>query len=54
MCDCSQGYSEHMQGHDQVDLHPFDPEPEKNLHRLHREQRALQNRSLAIMEYNEE
>ena len=54
MCDCSQGYSEHMQRQDQVDLHPFDAEPEKTLHGLRREQRAVQNRSLAIMENNEE
>ena len=54
MCDCSQGYNERMQRHDQVDLHPFDPEPERTLHRLRREQRSVQNRSLAIMENNEE
>ena len=54
MCDCSQGYSEHMQRQDQVDLHPFDPEPERTLHRLRREQRAVHNRSLVIMENNEE
>ena len=54
MCDCSQGYSEHMQRQDRVDLHPFDPEPKRTLHRLCREQRAVQNRSLAIMENNEE
>ena len=54
MCDCSQGYSERMQRQDQVDLHPFDPEPERTLHRLHREQRAVHNRSLEIMENNEE
>ena len=54
MCDCSQGYSERMQRQDQVDLHPFDPKPERTLHRLCREQRAVQNRSLAIMENNGE
>ena len=54
MCDCSQGYSERMRRQDQVDLHPFDPEPERTLHRLRREQRAVHNRSLAIMENNEE
>ena len=54
MCDCSQGYSERMLRRDQVDLQLFDPEPERTLHRLHREQRALQKRNLAIMENNEE
>ena len=54
MCDCRQDYSERMRRRDQVDLHPFDPEPERTLHRLRREQRAVQNRSLAIMENNEE
>ena len=54
MCDCSQGYSERMRRHDQVDLHPFDSEPERTLHILRREQRAVHNRSLAIMENNEE
>ena len=54
MCDCSQGYSERMRRRDQVDRHPFDPEPEKTLHRIHREQRTEQTRNLAIMENNEE
>ena len=43
-----------MRRRDQVDLQPFDPESERTLDRLHREQRALQNRNLAIMENNEE
>ena len=43
-----------MQRQNQVDLHPFDPEQERTLHRLRREQRTVQNRSLAIMENNEE
>ena len=43
-----------MRRRDQVDLQPFDPNPERTLHRLRREQRALQNRNLAIMENNEE
>ena len=54
VCDCSQGYSERMQRQDQVDLHLFDPELERTLHILSREQRVVQNRSLAIMENNEE
>ena len=41
VCDFSQGYSEHMRRWDQVDLHPFDPEPERTLHRLRREQRVV-------------
>ena len=54
VCDCSQGYSERMRQRDQVDLHPFDPKPERNLHRLRREQRTVQTRNLVIMENNEE
>ena len=54
MCDCSQGFSECMQQRDQVDLHPFDPEPERTLHRIRREQRTKQTINLAIMENNEE
>ena len=34
VCDCSQGYSECMQRRGQVELHPFDPEPKRTLHRL--------------------
>ena len=54
VCDCSQGYSERMQRRNQVDLHPFDPETERTLHILRREQRTVQTRTLAIMESNEE
>ena len=54
MRDCSQGYSERMRRRDQVDLHSFDPEPERTLHRLRREQRVVQNRNLAIIENNDE
>ena len=54
VCDCSQGYSECMRKRGQVDLHPFDPEPERTLHRLRRELRTAQNRNLAIMQNNEE
>ena len=54
VCDCSQGYSERMRRQDQVDLHPFNPEPERTLHKLRLEQRAIHNRILAIMENNEE
>ena len=54
VCDCNQGYSERMRQRDQVDLHRFDPEPERTLHKLRREQRTVQTRTLAIMENNEE
>ena len=54
MCDCSQGYSERMRRRDLVDLHPFDPEPERTLHRIRREQRTEHTRNLAIMDNNEE
>ena len=54
MCDCSQGFSESMRRRDQVDQHPFDPEPKRTLHRIRREQRTEQTRNLAIMENNEE
>ena len=43
-----------MRRRDQVDQHLFDPEPERTLHRTHREQRTKQIRNLAIMENNEE
>ena len=39
---------------DQVDQQLFDPEPERTLHRLLREQKTEQIRNLAIMENNEE
>ena len=54
VCDCSQGFSECMRRWDQVNLHPFDPEPERTLHRIRREQRTEQTRNLAIIENNEE
>ena len=43
-----------MRQRDQVDLHSFGPKPERTLHRLRREQRTIQTRTLAIMENNEE
>ena len=52
--DCSQGYSECMQRRGQVELHPFDPEPERTLHCLRREQREVQHRNIAIMQNNVE
>ena len=54
VCDCSQGYSECMRTRGQAELHPFDPEPERTLHRLRRELKTTQNRNLAIMQNNEE
>ena len=33
----------------QVELHPFDPEPKRTLHRLRRELREAHQRNLAIM-----
>ena len=39
-----------MRSRGQVELRPFDPEPERNLHRLRREQREAQYRNLAIMQ----
>ena len=54
MCDCSLGFSEYMRRRYQVDQHPFDPEPERTLHRIRREQRTEQTSNLANMENNEE
>ena len=54
MCDCSLDFSKYMHRQDQVDQHPFDPEPERTLHRTRREQRMEQLRNLANMENNEE
>ena len=54
MCDCSQGYSECMRTRGQAELHLFDPEPERTLHRIRRELRTTQNKNLAIMQNNEE
>ena len=49
-----QGYSECMRRRGQVELHSFDPESERTLHRLCREQREAQHRDLAIMQNNVE
>ena len=43
-----------MRNRSQVELHPFDPEPERTLYRLRREQREAQPRNLAIMQNNAE
>ena len=54
MCDCNLDFSKYMRRRDQVDKHLFDPEPERTLHRIHREQRTIQIRNLAVMENTEE
>ena len=43
-----------MRSRGQVELHPFDPEPERTLHHLRREQKEAQHRNLAIMQNNVE
>ena len=43
-----------MQSRGHSELHPFDPESERTLHRLRREQREAQHRNLAIMQNNVE
>ena len=54
MCDCSLDFSKYMRHRDQVGQHLFDPEPERTLHRIRREQRTEHIRNLAVMENNEE
>ena len=39
-----------MRSRGQVELRPFDPEPERTLHCLRREQREAQYKNLAIMQ----
>ena len=41
-----------MRSRGQVELHPFDPELERTLHNLCREQRETQHRNLAIIQNN--
>ena len=43
-----------MRSRGQAELHPFDPEPERNLHHLRRGKREAQHRNLAIMHNNVE
>ena len=43
-----------MQSRGQVELHSFDPEPERTLHCLRRDQSEAQHRNLAIMQNNVE
>ena len=42
-----------MRRRGQVELLPFDPEPERTLHRLRREQREAHQRNLVTMQNNE-
>ena len=42
-----------MQRRGQGELLPFDPEPERTLNRLHREQRGAHQRNLAVMQNQE-
>ena len=51
--DCNEGYCVCMRRRGQVELLPFDPEPERILHRLRREQREAHQRDLAVMQTNE-
>ena len=53
VCDCSEGYCLCVRRRGQVELLPFDPEPERTLHRLRREQREAHQRDLAVMQNNE-
>ena len=54
MCYCSTGFSEFMRQQDRINQHLCDPEPERLLHRLRREQRTEQTRDRTTMENNED
>ena len=54
VCYCSVGFSKYMRHRDQANLHLFDPEPERTLHRLLRERRTEQTRDRTTMENNED
>ena len=54
MCYCSTGFSEYMRQRDRINQHLCDPEPERFLHRLRREQRTEQIRNPIVMENTEE
>ena len=53
MCYCSTGFSEYMRQRDRINQHLCDPEPERLLHRLRREQRTEQIRNPTVMENTE-
>ena len=54
MCYCSTGFSEYMRQRDRINQHLCDPEPERLLHRLRREQRTEQIRDPTVMKNTEE
>ena len=54
VCYCSTGFSEYMRQRDRINQHLCDPEPERLLHRLRREQRTEQIREPTAMENTEE
>ena len=54
MCYCSAGFSEYMRHRDRIKQQLCDPEPERLLHRLRREQRTEQIRIPIVMENTEE
>ena len=54
MCYCSAGFSEYMRHRDRINQHLCDPEPERLLNRLRREQRTEQIRIPIVMENTEE
>ena len=54
VCYCSAGFKKYMRHRDQINQHLFDPEPERLLHRLRREQRTEQIRNPIVMENTEE
>ena len=54
VCYCSVGFSKYMRHQDQANLQLFDPEPERTLHRLLREQRTKQTRDRTTMENHED
>ena len=54
MCYCSTGFSEYMRQQDRINQHLCDPEPERLMHRLRREQRTEHIRNPIVMENTEE
>ena len=53
VCYCSVGFSKYRRHRDQANQHLFDPEPDRTLHRLLREQRTEHARNRTTMENNE-
>ena len=54
MCYCSTCFNGYMRQQDRINQHLCDPEPERLLHRLRREQRTEQIRDPTVMENTEE